>query len=309
METGIMTESPDRSASQAFRHQSGWVSTPDGLELVWQGWVPEAPRGALVIVHGLAEHGGRYRETAEHFAAHGWAVYTGDLRAHGMSTDPSPGARVHVGRFTDYLLDVETFLGIARGHHPQLPTFLLGHSMGGLISILYALHRPDGLQGAIISSPALGTHPDFRPPLYLKLLVAALSHLAPRLLVRSELDTSAISRDPDVVRAYVDDPLVSEKVSARWYSEITRAMKKAHTGAASLRVPVLLMQSGADRLVDPAAPGRWAQEAPDERVDLVVWDGLYHEMFNEPEKGAVRSRSLRWLDRQTRPVTPAEPAG
>jgi len=99
-----------------------------------------------------------------------------------------------------------------------------------------------------------------------------------------------------VVKAYIDDPLVSQKVSTRWYNEIMKSMRKAHEGAASLRIPMLLMQSGADRLVDPAAPGRWAKAAPDGLVDLVVWDGLYHEMLNEPEKDKVRARLLEWLD-------------
>jgi lysophospholipase len=170
--------------------------------------------------------------------------------------------------------------------------------MGGLIAIRYALERPAGLAGAIISSPALGTHPDFQPPWLLKLLVGILSRLAPKLLFKSDLGTNAISRDPAVVKAYEDDPLVSQKVSARWYAEMMKAMKIAHREAPSLHVPMLLMQSGADQLVDPAAPGRWAAAAPGGLVEEVTWDGLYHEMFNEPEKDRVRARVLDWLGRQ-----------
>ncbi len=106
-----------------------------------------------------------------------------------------------------------------------------------------------------------------------------------------------ISRDPEVVKAYIDDPLVSDKVSARWYSEIIKTMKKANRNASALKVPMLLMQSGADRLVDPAAPGRFAHSAPAGLVEPVLWDGLYHEMFNEPEKDQVRQKVLEWLDR------------
>ena len=277
-------------------HQHGRINTTDQLDLVWQSWTPASPRGVIVIIHGLAEHSGRYRETAEFLSANGWAVYICDLRAHGLSPNPPKAGRVHVNRFEDYFMDVDALTGLAREKHGELPIYLLGHSMGGLISIRYSLEKPTGLAGIIISSPALGTHPEFKPPLLLKLMVSILSRLTPRLLVASDLDTQAISRDPAVVKAYIDDPLISQKISTRWYGEIMKSMKKAHKGAAALRMPMLLMQSGADRLVDPAAPGRWAQATPDGLVELVVWDGLYHEMFNEPEKDKVRARLLEWLD-------------
>ncbi len=277
-------------------HHHGRITTADGLDLVWQSWTPASPRGVIVIIHGLAEHSERYRESAEFLSANDWAVYACDLRAHGLSPNPPKAGRVHVNRFEDYFRDVDALTGLAREKYGELPMYLLGHSMGGLIAIRYALEKPAGLAGAIISSPALGTHPEFKPPILLKLMVSILSRLAPRLLVASDLDTQAISRDPAVVKAYIDDPLVSQKVSTRWYGEIMKSMKKAHKGAASLRIPILLMQSGADRLVDPTAPGRWTSAAPEGLVELVVWNGLYHEMLNEPEKDRVRARLLEWLD-------------
>lgn len=286
----------DEGTVTGTRHDRGRVPTLDGLELSWQAWLPPAPRGVIAVIHGLAEHGGRYRETAEALSAAGWAVYAVDLRAHGLSPNPPKAGRVHVNRFDDYFQDVDALTELTRKNHPNLPVFLLGHSMGGLICIRYALERPAGLAGAIISSPALGVHPEFKPPLILRLLVRLLSRLAPRLRVPSDLDTNAISRDPDVIKAYIEDPLVSQKVSARWYSEMLKAMTRAHEGAGKLALPMLLMQSGADRLVDPDAPRRWQENAPAHRVELVVWDGLYHEMLNEPEKQQVRARILDWLE-------------
>ena len=135
------------------------------------------------------------------------------------------------------------------------------------------------------------------------MLVSLLDRLAPRLRFPSDLDTAAISRDPAVVRAYLEDPLVSHKVSARWYAEIMRAMQRAHADAGALQIPVLLMQSGADRLVDPAAPARWSQAAPTGKVELVDWKGLYHEMFNEPERHQVRARTLDWLRQRMAPTS------
>lgn len=277
-------------------YHRGRVRTDDHLDLVWQSWTPQKPRGVVVIIHGLAEHSGRYQETAEFLSEKGWAVYACDLRAHGLSPDPPKSGRVHVNRFTDYSMDLDAVTKLAVEQQPGLPLFILGHSMGGLISINYALEKPQGLAGVIISSPALATHPDFKPPLLLKILVGLLSRIAPRVLVDSDLDTDAISRDPDVVKAYLDDPLISRRISARWYSELQKTMKKVGRNAASLNVPVLLMQSGADRLVDPAAPGRWTSTAPAGLVELVVWEGFYHEMLNEPEKDLVRTRLLAWLD-------------
>jgi len=292
------TESTGTATAATVSMREECRRTSDGLELKCRIWAPADPVGLIVIIHGLAEHGGRYRETAEYFAGNGWAVFAGDLRGHGQSPDAPGAGRVHVNRFTDYFLDVSALIDLAREHHPQLPLFLLGHSMGGLITLSFVLQNPEGLAGAVISSPALGTHPDFQPPVLLRLLVGALDRLAPRLRFPSDLDTQAISRDPEVVRAYLEDPMVSRKVSARWYAELMRAMGRAHANAGSLTVPVLLMQSGADRLVDPEAPGRWALSAPAGQVELVEWDGLYHEMFNEPEKPEVRLRTLSWLQQQ-----------
>jgi alpha-beta hydrolase superfamily lysophospholipase len=293
-----VTSTPDPNRTSDISWREGRRTTADGLELYWQSWAPSAPVGALVVVHGLAEHGGRYRETAEAFAAVGWAVFAVDLRGHGHSANVPGAGRVHVTRFTDYFRDVSAIIDVAREQHPSLPLFLLGHSMGGLVTISYVLQHPPGLAGAIISSPALGTHPDFKPPALLRLLVSVLEHLAPRLRFPSDLDTEAISRDPEVVRAYLEDPLVSSKVSARWYAEIMRSIERAHADGPTLAVPMLLMQSGSDRLVDPAATERWAQAAPSGQVEFVNWNGLYHEMFNEPEKRQVRRRALDWLQLQ-----------
>lgn len=289
---------PDNPGDGAVPDGVQRCRTSDGLDLHCCYLSPPDPRGVIVIVHGLGEHSGRYRKTMEHFASEGWAVVTGDLRGHGRSPDAPGGGRVFVRRFTDYFLDVDALVAVARQRHPALPLFLLGHSMGGLITIGYVLRDPAELAGAVISSPALDTHPEFRPPLALRLLVGLLSRLAPAKLFPSDLDTDALSRDPDVVRAYVEDPLVSRAVSARWYAEAMKTMKRVRSQAGALRLPMLLMQSGADRLVDPDAPARWAASTPPGLVEQVNWEGFYHEMFNEPGKDAVRARTLAWLREQ-----------
>jgi alpha-beta hydrolase superfamily lysophospholipase len=226
---------------RAVKHDQGKLITADRTELAWQDWTPPAAQGVIVVVHGLAEHSGRYRETAEYLAHHGWAVIAADLRGHGQSADGSHSGRVHVDEFSDYFHDVDAMV-----NWPEKTRWLAAGPAG-------TLHGPDclvlcagktaGLHGAIISSPALGTHPASQPPLLLKLVVQVLSRLAPRLLFKSDLDTGAISRDPEVVQAYIDDPLVSKKVSARWYTSMMKAMDHAFDRAHSLCVPLLLMQS------------------------------------------------------------------
>jgi len=285
------------------RHDSGRIKTSDHIELFWQSWSPDQPAGIIVLIHGLADHSGRYSETAEYFTRQGWAVYACDLRGHGLSSDGHKPGRVHVDEFSDYERDVDAIHRLARENNPDLPCVILGHSMGGLISLRYAIHHPELLDGAVISSPALGPHPDARLPVLLEWLVRVVSRLKPRMIFPSDLDTSAVSSDPAVVKAYIDDPLVSEKVSARWYTSITKAMTDIQDKAADLAIPVLLMQSGADTLVDPKTTRRWAANASAEYIEFVEWDGLYHEMFNEPQKDRVRARVKGWL--RTIPRKPA----
>jgi lysophospholipase len=203
-----------------------------------------------------------------------------------------------VDRFDDYLDDVDAALFLVRERHPGLPVFLLGHSMGGLIAIRHLLVRPGAVKGAVVSSPLLGFHSAADASAVTKLGARALSILAPRTLVPSGLDPNKLCRDRSVVDAYVQDPLVSNKVSARWYASTLKVMAETYAGAGSLQVPMLLMQSGGDRLVDPEATRRWARAAPERLVRLVWWDGLFHEMFNEPEREQVLARADDWLGEQ-----------
>ena len=284
-----------------IRTDTGRLNLADGTELFWRSWVPADPRAASLFVHGLAEHSGRYEATARFFAGRGMACYAVDLRGHGQSQ----GRRVHVDSFDDYRADVDAALALVRERHPGLPLFPVGHSMGGLIVILYVLAKPQAVTGAVVSSPLLAAHPSAEPSSALKAVSRILSSVAPRLLIASNLDTAALSRDPAVVEAYVKDPLVTSKVSPRWFASLQTAMAQARLRAPSLAVPMLLMQSGADRLVDPEATRRWAQAAPPDQLEFVWWDGLFHEMFNEPEREQVLDRTARWIEDRL----PGEQAG
>jgi alpha-beta hydrolase superfamily lysophospholipase len=272
------------------------LKTADGIELIWRSWQADSPTGVIVLVHGLADHSARFEQIGQFLSEHHWTVYACDLRGHGLSSDGHQAGRVHVDHFSDYANDVNAMLSLAKQRHTDLPVILLGHSMGGLISLTYALNHPGDLDGLVLSSPLLGTHEDVRPPAILKILARLLANIKPRLLFSSNVNSNAVSRDQDVVSAYIDDPLVSGKVSARWFVECTKAIDDIQGRAAELKTPTLLMQSGDDRLVDPQAAPRWAKDAPDHLVKLVVWDELFHEMFNEPEKQKVYDCVLEWLN-------------
>ena len=291
-----MSAANDKMNEQApARHDSGKLRTSDGLDLFWQCWLAEKPTGVMVLIHGLAEHSSRYSETAEHFAAHGWSVYACDLRGHGMSADGHRSGRVHVDKFSDYALDVNAILNKSKKQTPNLPRIILGHSMGGLITLSYVLDNPEAFTAAVLSSPLIDTHPDTKPSAILDTLARFLARVHPRLLFPSQLDTTAVCRDPEVVKAYIDDPLISDKISAGWYVATTRAIEEIQGRAVDLQVPTLLMQSGADRLVDPQAAARWAEDAAPGLLEHLTWDGFYHEMLNEPEKEKIRVHILDWL--------------
>jgi alpha-beta hydrolase superfamily lysophospholipase len=266
----------------------------DPPDVFWRSWDCPSPRGAVLIVHGLAEHSGRYEHVGRFLAGHGWAAYALDTRGHGRS----PGPKVHVGDFAEFLEDVRGVLGRVRDRHAGLPLFLLGHSQGGLVVLQYALRHPDGLAGVVVSSPLLDSHPSLRPSKAFGLAIVALLRLAPGLRLPSGVDPRAISRDPAVVKAYVEDPLVSHRVSPAWYAALRRAQSEVRAGAARLAVPALVLATPDDRLVDPAAIRSFAGEAPPDRVEQSWWPGLSHELMNEPERERVLQAIDGWLGRR-----------
>ncbi|HET7293605.1 MAG TPA: alpha/beta fold hydrolase [Vicinamibacteria bacterium] len=266
----------------------------DGLRLHLTRWRPAAPRAALLLLHGLAEHAGRYRHVAERFAGRGHAVDVPELRGHGRS----PGPRVHVDRFDDFVDDADAARDRLAAERPGLPLFVIGHSQGGLVALRAALRRPSGLAGVMASSPLLGTHPSMRPGPLLAAAARVLDVVLPAVLLPNHVDPGVLSRDPAVGRAYASDPLVSRRVSPRWYFETLRAIADTHARAAELTVPALVMLSGDDRLLDTAAMARWVAAAPAHLVESVRWDGFYHEMFNEPDRERVFARMDDWLERR-----------
>jgi len=274
----------------AIERAEGWTRSADGTALFWRSWRSTSPRAAVAIIHGLGEHSGRYDHVGTFLAARGFDCWAGDGRGHGLS----PGPRVHVDDFGSYAEDAGAFLALAAAG--GRPLFLIGHSQGGLVALLRALRSPDGLRGVVVSSPFLAAHRAAAPSPFRLTASSVLFRIAPSFLTNNSLDTGALSHDPEVEKQYVADPLVSKKVSAAWYRAARAAQEEVEIGAPGFSVPLLVMASGHDRLVDPAAVRAWAERAPQDRTTYLEWPGLYHEMFNEIEKDTVLKRVAEWIE-------------
>ncbi len=278
-------------------HAEGTFIGRHGLELYYQRWLPDGdPRAALAVVHGFGEHSGRYGNLVNQLVPAGYALYAFDLRGHGRS----PGQRGYIERWDDYREDVRLFLTLVHKHHPDRPLFLLGHSMGGLIVLEYVLHYPEGLAGVIASGPTLaqvGISP------FLLTLSKILSGILPRLSLDTGLDAGAISRDPAVVEAYVNDPLVHSKGTPRLGAEMTKAIEWTQAHAASLRLPCLIVHGSDDRLAPPAGSQRFYEHVAGPDKERLVFEGYYHEVFNDLGKEKPLAAVEAWLNKRTGPAS------
>lgn len=271
------------------RHFEGFFKVADNLELYEQCWRPEDPIAAVVVVHGYAEHSGRYGWVASQLVTQGFAVYAFDLRGHGNS----PGDRVFVRSFDDYFADLEIFLQRIQTKEPGKPLLLLGHSMGGAISALFTIRKKPGLHGLVLSSAALATSDDISP--LLARVAPVISWLLPKLPTVL-LDSSAISRDPEVVRRYKTDSLIYQgRIPARTSAEILRAIAEIQSRAHEMDLPLLLLHGTADRLTNVEGSKTVYANASAKDKSLKLYNGFYHELLNEPERAQVLSDITSWL--------------
>jgi acylglycerol lipase len=266
-------------------------------------WEPEGnPRAAVVIVHGLGDHCGRYGNLVNHLVPLGYAVYGLDHIGHGASE----GKRTYIERFTDFTETLDRYVRMVKGWQPDIPLFLLGHSLGGLIATVYLLEHQDEFRGAVLSAPAVKVGESI--PRAAIAATRILSALAPRLGV-SALDARTVSSDPLVVRAYLEDPLVFHgKTPARTGAEALKAIARVSAEAHVLTLPLLIMQGGADRLSDPNGARMLFDAVASPDKTLRIYPGLHHEVFNEPEREQVLGDVASWLGARIAPVDGPESA-
>jgi len=261
--------------------------TLDGLALSSCSYPCPAPRARVVLVHGYAEHMGRYAHVIEALNGAGFEVHAFDLRGHGRSE----GVRGHVLRFQDYLDDLDLFL--AELPQATLPRFLLGHSLGGLVSLRYVLDRPDAFVALAVSSPYLHIATDV--PFLKEAVANAASHLAPTLLTKSPIEAKALSHDPAIVEAYIADPLIFKTFNARWFFEAREAQEEVLKRAGEIRLPVLMLIGSADPIAQPGRSKEVFERLGSADKTLKVYDGFFHEVLNEVGKERVVRDLAEWL--------------
>jgi acylglycerol lipase len=272
-------------------HTEGSFEGYKHLKLYYQSWLPDQkPKGILLVVHGLAEHSGRYRNVVDYFVPQGYAVYGFDQRGHGKSE----GARCYIDRFQDLIVDLNAFVGIARKFHPDFKLFLLGHSIGATVSLAYVLQHPDTVNGVVLSGMVLKPGESITP--IMKYLARILSILLPHMGV-SALDASTISRDKAVVDAYENDPLVyREKVPARTGAELLTMMEKYLIPSLNeIKTSFLTMHGTEDRLSNKEGSTLLYKAAGSPDKTLKFYDGYYHEIYNEPGREQVFRDVEAWL--------------
>ncbi len=228
----------------------------------------------MVISHGLGEHSGRYANVIERLYPAGVSFWIHDHYGHGKSD----GKRGHIDSFDQYIEDLDKMIDIASSES-DVKTILLGHSMGGLIALNYARMRPEKLSGLVVSSPFL--KPAKKIPLPLEVFGKIMSVILPGLTLSNGLEASAVSHDETVIKAYNNSDLVHDRISARWFAEISRAMDITGASADRITLPVMMQLAGDDHLVCAGTSQAFFKAISAQDKTLHVYDGLYHEIYNE----------------------------
>jgi alpha-beta hydrolase superfamily lysophospholipase len=275
------------------------LRTSDGLALTAEHHLRPGCRAMVVIVHGYAEHFGRYGELVTALGEAGYECHLLDLRGHGRSE----GVRGFVQDFGDYLDDLDLLmerigelhsaggLSIASTAAPR--RVLLGHSLGGLIALRYVLRRPEAFAAIAVGSPFL--HPAVKVPAFKIGLASVISHLAPTYLMDGEIDSRWLSHDPAVAAAYDRDPLVFKTLSPHWFFAARAAQEEVLERAGEIRLPALFLLGGADHVADAERSRQVFERLGSADKRLEVYPGLFHELFNEVERARVVHDLLTWL--------------
>lgn len=271
-------------------NHEGRFAGHDGMSLYYQSWLDEAmpPRGVVLIVHGLGEHSGAYQHVVDRLAPAGFALFAFDLRGHGRS----PGQRGFIESWDDYRQDVRAFLRFITMQQPDRPLYILGHSLGGVIVLDYALRFPDKLAGVIAIGPAIG---EIGISPVLMAIARVLSRVWPSVALRIGLDVSAISRDPQVTEAYRADPLVHDRGTARLGTETEQTVAWVQAHAADLRVPLLIQHGESDRIARPDGSRRFLANVVERDKKLIEYAGGFHQVHNDLDHEVAISDLLSWL--------------
>ena len=273
-----------------MKHQEGTFKGVRGANIYYQDWLPDGEvKAVLFLVHGLGEHCCRYENHVNYFVPKGYAIYGLDHLGHGKSD----GQQEVIDRFTDYTDTLATYFKMVRGWQEGKPIFIMGHSMGGLITCYYLLDHQADFKGAILSAPAIKVSDSISSTTIT--MGKMLSVIAPKAGVLA-LDPTGISRDPEVVKAYVEDPLVFHgKTPARLAAEMLKAMQRVTQEVEKITLPIIVVQGSEDKLVDPDGAQMLYDRAGSKDKTLKIYQGAYHEVHNEPERELMFKDEEAWL--------------
>lgn len=272
--------------------REGKLNAKDGLSIYWKAWIPdEKTKSVIHLIHGYAEHASRYANVVNELLPAGYAVFGTDHRGHGKSD----GRRGHVESFQDYIDDEKQFaLEVIKPAFPDVPYILVGHSMGSLITLNYAEQFPEGIKAIVLSGT--GSQPGRGVPKFIIALTKVLANILPKIHVKSPLPPEFISRDPEVVKAYVNDPLVYNVITPRLANEMNKFLLSGGANAGRITSPVLILHGSEDTAFSGQKDLLETIGATDKT--LKIYDGLRHEVYNElPADRAKVLADLRiWLD-------------
>ncbi|MGB9639581.1 MAG: lysophospholipase [Anaerolineales bacterium] len=272
-------------------HEEFSFRTMDGLEMFSQSWLAETDSKTFIcLIHGLGEHSSRYKAVAERLTSEGFNLVGFDLRGHGRSA----GARGDTPSFEAYMQDIEVFREEVNRRYAPKNEFLYGHSLGGLLLLNYLIRQKPAVKGAICSAAGLRTSlTQQRMKLW---FVNIFGKIMPKLSIATGLDARMLSHDPIVVERYRKDPLVHGVVTLRMALETLPAIQIVFDQAQTIKVPMLILHGSADQLSYPSGSQELARKVPNNEFHL--YEGLFHEIHNEPQKEEVFQTILAWLKRQ-----------
>ncbi len=274
-------------------YQERFFNAQDGIRLFFRRWFLAEPKGLVALVHGFAEHCGRYDELASVLGRAGWSVAAMDYRGHGQSG----GRRAHIDRFDEYLDDVQAFLDETRRDGFEGKPVLLGHSQGGLIAARFAELFPEKISRLVLSSPFFGLA--MKVPAPKAWLGKAVSKWLPTFSMPTGVDPGWLSHDSKVAEAYAADPLVGHHATARWFTEVTRAQDDALCEAGRLQIPLLVLLAGDDKLASVETTRRFYEAAGSADKQIEIYRDYYHEIFNEVGRDHVFDDLTAWLEKPT----------
>lgn len=282
-----------------IHHACGEFEGADGMRLFYQVWKPlmviDSALPALVFIHGMAEHSDRYQFPVQYFTERGYTAYAMDLRGHGKSG----GRKAYADSLDQLIEDIDLFVRMVARREEGKKLFLIGHSFGGQLVLNYAIrprHHLKYLSGIIVSSPNIRLR--LKVPKIKRVLAPILSRYIPRLALGNELDPALVCRNEEVVQAYRRDKRVLKKITTRLANEILSNQEDLEDLAKKIRTPCLLMHAGDDKICCPEGTRDFFGKIPIRDKKLIIYDGFYHELFNERERERVFKDMEAWIEKK-----------